>query len=140
VAAFGREGDELVFFELNPNVTDIARKSFSFLEDSRAHTSVVPGDARLSLERELAHEPRPRALRSDRDRRLRRRFRPCAFADARMLRTVRAGARAWWRVVVHVSNRHIDLSAPVHGLATWAGLSAVELFFDGRSALLGGTQ
>jgi hypothetical protein len=41
-------------------------------------------------------------------------------------------------VVVHVSNRHINLSAPVHGLAAWAGLSAVELFFDGRSASLGG--
>jgi spermidine synthase len=138
LAAFGREGDELVFFELNPNVTDIARKSFSFLGDSRAHTSVVPGDARLSLERELAHE----LDRAPYDLIVIDAFagdsvpvhlltRECFALYARALAP--GGV-----VVVHVSNRHIDLSAPVHGLATWAGLSAVELFFDGRSAPLGG--
>ena len=138
VAALGREGDELVFFELNPNVTDIARKSFSFLGDSRAHTRVVPGDARLSLERELANEP----SRAPYDLIVVDAFAGDSVPVHLLTREcfalyVRALAPGGV-MVVHVSNRHIDLSAPVHGLAAWAGLSAAELSFDGSSAPLGG--
>ena len=138
VAALAREGDELVFFELDPDVTELAHKSFSFLEDSRAVTRVVPGDARLSLERELENpgQRQPYDL-----------IAIDAFAGDSVpvhLLTrecfelyVRALAPDGV-VAVHVSNRHIDLVPPVHGLAKWAGLSAVGVSFDGRSSPLGG--
>jgi hypothetical protein len=50
---WGRPGDTIRFYEINPNVETIARNEFSFLKDSEAHVEVVSGDARVQLEREL---------------------------------------------------------------------------------------
>jgi hypothetical protein len=52
LAAYGRAGDRLRFYEINPDVIRVARERFSFLRDSPAEVTVVPGDGRLSLERE----------------------------------------------------------------------------------------
>jgi spermidine synthase len=52
VASWMRPGDRLVFYEISPRVVDIARREFTFLQDSPAKTEVVLGDGRLSLERE----------------------------------------------------------------------------------------
>ncbi len=54
IAAYGRPADELVFYEINPQVVDVARHVFSYLTDCRAGWEVALGDARLSLERESA--------------------------------------------------------------------------------------
>jgi hypothetical protein len=54
LAAYGRLHDTLRFYEINPKVTEIAsnRAYFTFLADSPATIQVIPGDARISLERE----------------------------------------------------------------------------------------
>ena len=52
LAAYGRQGDLFRFYEINPQVISVARSQFTFLADSEAAKEVVPGDARLSLERE----------------------------------------------------------------------------------------
>jgi hypothetical protein len=52
LAAWMKPGDVLVFYEISPRVTDIARRDFTFLSDSPAKTEIVMGDGRLSLERE----------------------------------------------------------------------------------------
>ncbi len=54
LAAYGREGDAIRFYELNPAVDQLARRYFTYLVDSPAEISVVIGDARVSLARELA--------------------------------------------------------------------------------------
>lgn len=57
LAAYGRDGDDLRFYEINPEVIALARGTgslFTFLDDSRAYITVVPNDARLALEREFA--------------------------------------------------------------------------------------
>lgn len=56
LAAHGQEGDRFRFYEIDPEVIEIAEGKggyFSFIEDSGAEIHVVEGDARLSLEREL---------------------------------------------------------------------------------------
>lgn len=55
IAAYGKPGDILRFYEINPDVIRFAndRRYFRFLSDSPARIEVIPGDARLSLEREL---------------------------------------------------------------------------------------
>jgi len=53
LAAFGRPGDIYRFYEINPQVVDVANREFTFLGDSGASIEHVLGDARLSLEREL---------------------------------------------------------------------------------------
>ncbi len=52
LAAYGRPGDSYRFYELDPLVIRIAKTDFTYLRDCQADTSVVQGDARLSLERE----------------------------------------------------------------------------------------
>ncbi len=52
LATYGRAGDRIRFYELNPKVIELAHRHFSFLADSRAAIEIVAGDGRLSLERE----------------------------------------------------------------------------------------
>jgi hypothetical protein len=55
LAAYGRAGDYVRFYEINPEVTRIASDTryFTYLKDCPARLDVIPGDARLSMESEL---------------------------------------------------------------------------------------
>jgi hypothetical protein len=58
IAAYGQPGDYLRYYEINPAVIAIASDPngyFTFLRDSRAKIDIVPGDARLSMEQEIAN-------------------------------------------------------------------------------------
>jgi len=64
LAAYGREGDEYRFYEINPAVHGLAVREygepdlrFTYLTDCRAELTVVEGDGRLQLARELAAAP-----------------------------------------------------------------------------------
>jgi SAM-dependent methyltransferase len=52
LAAYGRPGDTLRIYEINPLVLDIARSEFSYLTDTPAKVEVATGDGRLVLESE----------------------------------------------------------------------------------------
>jgi SAM-dependent methyltransferase len=53
-AAYGRLGDYIRYYEINPLVLELAKKWFYFLADCKAsRLDVVMGDARLTLEQEL---------------------------------------------------------------------------------------
>lgn len=52
LATYARAREKLRFYELDPNVIELAQRDFTFLRDSAANISVVPGDGRLSLARE----------------------------------------------------------------------------------------
>jgi hypothetical protein len=52
IASWMKPGDALVFYEISPRVVDIARREFTFLDDSSGKIEIVMGDGRLSLERE----------------------------------------------------------------------------------------
>lgn len=49
IAAYGRSGDRIRFYEINPAVMPIAQHLFTYLRDSQAQISFAAGDARLSL-------------------------------------------------------------------------------------------
>jgi hypothetical protein len=52
--AYGRAGDTFRIYEINPMVVALAREEFTYLRDTQARVEVVPGDGRLSLEKEPA--------------------------------------------------------------------------------------
>jgi len=52
LAAWGKPGDVFKFYELDPQVLDVAQSEFTYLRDSRATIETALGDARLTLERE----------------------------------------------------------------------------------------
>jgi hypothetical protein len=51
---YGKKGDYLRIYEINPLVPGIAQGWFTFYPHSEADKAIVMGDARLSLERQLA--------------------------------------------------------------------------------------
>ena len=53
IATYGKKGDTIRFYELNPLDISIAENKFSYLKNSFATINIVPGDGRLSLEKEL---------------------------------------------------------------------------------------
>ena len=52
LAAWGKAGDNYRFYEINPQVIEVAQSEFTYLKDSKATVETVLADARLSLERE----------------------------------------------------------------------------------------
>jgi len=52
LVAYGKASDRFRFYEINPEVSKVAAAHFSYLAEARAHVTIVPGDGRLSLERE----------------------------------------------------------------------------------------
>jgi hypothetical protein len=53
IAAHGRPGDTMRYYELNPGVLDLVDRHFTFVKDGKAKTDVLLGDGRLVLERQL---------------------------------------------------------------------------------------
>jgi hypothetical protein len=52
LAAYGRPGDTIRIYEINPKVLEIANRDFTFLKDTPAKVEVALGDGRLVLEGE----------------------------------------------------------------------------------------
>lgn len=52
LAAYGQPGDAFRFYEINPQVIQLAQSHFTYLSDSKAKISLALGDARLVLEGE----------------------------------------------------------------------------------------
>jgi SAM-dependent methyltransferase/MFS family permease len=123
IAAYARPGDQYTFYEINPLDVLLAHTQFHFLGDSPARIQIVPGDARLSLERESA----PRhfdVLAVD------------AFTGDSIpvhLLTLQA-FRLYFRnlkpdgvLAVHISNRYLNLEPVVEAAAARLGKEAVEI-------------
>lgn len=56
LAAYARPGDLFRFYEINPQVIEMAKKHFTYLADCRGQCEIKLGDARLSLEAEPPQE------------------------------------------------------------------------------------
>jgi hypothetical protein len=119
IAAYGRPGDRMRFYEINPAVEPIAQHLFTYLRDSAAQISFVDGDARTSL----AQEPPQHfdVLVVD------------AFTgDAIPLHLLTTQAMATYRrhlapggvLAFHISNQHVDLGPAIYLLAQAAGMQA----------------
>ncbi len=59
LAIYGQAGDDIRFFEINPDIEYLARKYFTYLKGTPAETDVVIGDGRLLLEAEEQKRAKP---------------------------------------------------------------------------------
>jgi spermidine synthase len=119
LAAYGRPDDVFRFYELNPAVTAIAQRAFTFLGDSSAHVELASGDARLRLQQEPAQNFDLLVLD--------------AFSgDAIPVHLLTQEAFALYRrhlkpdgtLAVHVTNRYLNLGPLVMRTARVAGWKA----------------
>lgn len=123
LAVYGRPGDSMVFYELNPAVIKVATEYFSYLADSPATVDIVPGDARLTLAAQLAQQGSQQfdvlvldAFSSD--------------SIPQHLLTIEAMQLYWQHLqsdgvlAVHVSNNYLDLTSLLRNQAATLGLAA----------------
>jgi SAM-dependent methyltransferase len=121
LAAYGRPGDRIRFYDINPAVVPIARNVFTYIRESGAQVSIVVGDGRTALAREPPQHFD--VLVVD------------AFSgDAIPLHLLTAQALALYRrhlapggiIAFHISNGHVDLEPAIALLAQSAGMQAMR--------------
>jgi len=121
LAAYGRPGDVLRFYELVPYVAEVARTRFTYLAQSRAQIEVALGDARLSLERELPQEFDVLVLDAFSSDAI-----PVHLLTREAFEIYRRHLKPGGVLAAHVSNRHLDLAPVVKRLARDWGVPAAE--------------
>jgi len=126
IAAYGKPGDILRFYEINPDVIRIAsdQRYFGFLSDSPARIEMIPGDGRLSLEHEFdLHEHQDfdvlviDAFSGDAV--------PVHLLTLEAFKTyIRSLRRSSGILAVHITNSYLDLRPVVFAAARRLGLQA----------------
>lgn len=138
LATYGRPGDSIRFYELDPDVVALSSgesPTFSFLRDSRASVTNVVGDGRLSLEHEEA-EGKTRqfdVLVLD------------AFSgDAIPVHLLtREAFETYWKqlesdkgiIAVHITSRHVNLVPVLLGAAQYFQASSLMTISHGSGLI-----
>ena len=126
IAAWGAKGDIYRFYDINPSVVDIARRDFTYLEDSEATIQTPLGDARLVLERESSQGFDILAI-------------DAFSSDAIPVHLITSEALAIYRrhmkpsgiIAFHVTNRFLNLVPVVEALAHAHDLAVAWVSDDG---------
>jgi len=131
LSAYGRAGDTVRFYELNPVVVKISHEQFSYLNSSPAKIEFVMGDARLSMEREIAAGYPQRydvlaidAFSSDSI--------PVHLITREAIEIYRKELAPGGIVAVHISNRFLDLKPVLANIGAVTGMT-VRLVADSPS-------
>ena len=123
IATYAQPRDRFRFYEINQQVEMLARKQFTYLSDSQGEKSVILGDARISLERELA---------AGENQQFDVLFVDAFSGDSIPIHLLTSEAFALYFkhlkpsgiLAIHISNLHLKLSDPVRNLAKEFGRSA----------------
>lgn len=130
IAAWGREGDSYRFYEINPDDERVARQWFTYLKDSKANPDVAVGDARIVLERELSD-----GSRGDYDMIVVDAFSsdaiPMHLLTRESAEIYRDRLKPGGVLMMHISNRTLNLEAVVRGLAGHLGWTASNFVSSG---------
>ncbi|MEO0415531.1 MAG: fused MFS/spermidine synthase, partial [Verrucomicrobiota bacterium] len=129
LAVHAKKNDTFRFYEINPEVENLAREHFTFLEDCRGKETVIIGDARTSLENEL---------RNGENQAFDLLFVDAFSGDSIPIHLVTEESFQLYfdhikddgALVVHITNLHIDLSDPVRRLAEKFGYEAMLITDD----------
>ena len=116
LAAYGQKGDALRFYEINSEVIRLSDKYFTYRRDTPAEVDVILGDARLSLERERAEDDPLKydilvidAFSSDSI--------PMHLLTKESVELYLDRLQPDGILAIHTSNRFLDLSSVVLGIA-----------------------
>lgn len=119
MAAHGRAGDIVRFYDIDPVVPIVARRDFTFVNRTPALVEIVPGDARIRLEREEPQQYGLLAIDAFSGDAIPIHLLTIEAFDIYMKHVARNGA-----LLVHVSNKFFDLAPLVKNAAERRGLYA----------------
>ena len=122
LAAWGRAGDTFRFYEINDDVARLATSTFTYLKDSKAKTELVMGDARLSMEREADQQYDVIVLDAFSSDAI-----PVHLLTLEAFDHYQRHLKPDGAIVVHVSNRYLDLHPVVYRIADKIGFPAITI-------------
>jgi hypothetical protein len=122
LAAYGRPGDVIRFYDINPAVEPLARKFFTYLTDSRARVEVMLGDARVSMAGEVPQRYDVLAVDAFSGDAI-----PIHLITSQALDVYRRHLAPGGVIAFHVSNRYLDLAPVVEQIARHARLRTALL-------------
>jgi hypothetical protein len=125
IAAHARAGDLFRFYEINPQVIDLAYKEFTFLTATRAKTEVILGDGRLSMEREPAQQYDVIAVDAFSGDAI-----PMHLLTRESLATYLRHLKPDGVIAFQATNRFVDIAPVVERLAAERGMTAVMIADD----------
>ena len=117
MAAWGKPGDAYHFYDINPQVIEIAQSEFTLLKDSKATIEISLGDARLSLEREEPHDFDVLVVDAFSSDAI-----PVHLITSEAMAVYLKHLRPGGAVVFHVTNRFLKLAPVVKQIADNLGL------------------
>lgn len=129
IAIYAKPGDRFRFYEINPQVEQLARKHFTYLDDCKGEAEVVLGDARTTLEKEL---------REGGSQQFDALFVDAFSGDSIPVHLLTREAFALYFehlkpdgvLAIHITNIHIDLADPVRNLAKDFGRRAFRVEYS----------
>jgi len=127
LAAYGREGDVVRFYEIDPHVIDIAQREFTYIRDSAARIEFALGDARLSLERDAPQALDVLAVDAFSSDAI-----PVHLITREALQVYLRHIKPGGVVAFHVTNRYLRLAPVVKLLADAEGWEARVVEDDGE--------
>src|SRR5262249_54485150 len=125
LAAYGRPGDVLRIYEINPLVLDLARTQFTYLHDTPARTEVVMGDGRLALESEPSQQFDILVMDAFSGDSV-----PVHLITVEAFRTYLRHLKAGGILAVNITNRYLDLAPVIERAASYFGRVALDYEFD----------
>lgn len=135
LASWGRQGDLFRFYELDPDVLNVARRHFTFLKDTRATVEAVIGDARLQLEREPAQQFDVLVVDAFSSDSI-----PVHLITREALAIYMRHVKENGIVAFHVTNRFLKLPPVVAELAREAGLVAIRINDEPEDSAFNSTE
>jgi hypothetical protein len=122
LAAYGRPGDTIEFYEINPLDEDVAREVFTYLRDSKAAVKIVTGDARVSLGHQSPQGFDVLVVDAFSGDAI-----PVHLLTAEAMTLYRSHLAAGGVIAFHVSNQYLDLAPVIGRLAEANGMEAQEV-------------
>jgi SAM-dependent methyltransferase len=120
IAAFARKGDVFRFYEIDPQVIDLAYKQFYFLTESPAKIEVELGDGRLLLEREPSQHFDVLVMDAFSGESI-----PVHMLTREAMATFMRHLKPGGVLAFQATNRYVDIEPVIASLAEEYGLTAV---------------
>lgn len=123
IAAYGKNGDEFIFYELDPKIKDIALNKFGFIKNSPAKINIIMGDGRLSLK----NQPKQNfdiilvdVFNGDAI--------PIHVLTKEALKIYLKHLKKDGLILIHTSNNYVNLSLITQNLAADSGLRNINFY------------
>lgn len=130
LAAYARAGDTFRFYDINPQVRQVAESQFTYLQQAEGHVEVVMGDARLALENESPQQFDLLVLDAFSSDAI-----PAHLLTREAFEVYLRHLKPGGVIAVHITNRHLNLLPVTMGLAAHFGFGAREVAWVDTPAL-----